>query len=268
MPETINYSQFKKIEGNREVNTAHVKRLAESIAKNGYLGAPILVSTNMEILDGQHRFAALRLLSKPIPFEVRESMTIQDIQALNAVSRTWGIMDYIKSNASLGKESYVWFLSLINAHPDYLKPTTLAYLTDKDMRPHNLKVNKPHTGVVTTLIKEGKYVAYNRSLVSRILELKDDFSMITNKYSDVCFLMAIGWVMRYVNIDFDKFLILCKQNRPLLEHGFPSSGFYLDEFQKIWNKGRMAKNHVNFFERTKDECIDENLKIDQDGGGS
>lgn len=265
MPETMNYLQFKTVKGNRDINDSHVKRLAESINKNGYLGYPILVSTNMEILDGQHRFMALKSLEKPIPFEIRSSMDIKDIQALNAVSRTWGIMDYIKSYSELGKEDYQKFLRLYEEHKDYLKPSSLCYMTEKSMSAHDLKTNKPHTGVATKAIRSGKYVFYNPSLVDKMVNLKEDFKLLTNKYGDVCFVTAISWVIRHVDIDFDKFLILCIQNRNLLEHGFPASGLYLQEFQKIWNKGRMTKNHVNFFEKTKDDCVHENLIIDSNG---
>lgn len=265
MQETKNYDQFKMVKGNREINSSHVRRLAESIEKNGYLGTPIQVSKTMEILDGQHRFMALQYLNKSIPFEIKENLNIKDIQALNAVSRTWTTLDYIKSFASLNNESYIWLIGLLENHGDIFKPTSLAYLTARSMPYHDLKSTKPTTSALVRPIKEGRYIAYNKSIVDKLIGVKSDLEVITNKPGDVGFITAIGWVIRYVDVDFEKFLISCKQNKHLLEYGFPSSGLYLKEFQTIWNKGKMTKNHVNFFEKTCDTCLKENLKIDNSG---
>ena len=62
--EEPDYSQFKYLGGNRDIT--HSKKLLESITQNGYFNVPILVNENMEIIDGQGRFEALKMLGLPI----------------------------------------------------------------------------------------------------------------------------------------------------------------------------------------------------------
>ena len=56
---TSNYSLFTSLEGNRNVNKLHVKRLKESMQKK-YLFTVIIVNEKYQIIDGQHRFTACK----------------------------------------------------------------------------------------------------------------------------------------------------------------------------------------------------------------
>lgn len=52
---TTDYSKFKLMKGNREIDALHVKRLIESFREQ-YLFSPILVNSKHEIIDGQNEF--------------------------------------------------------------------------------------------------------------------------------------------------------------------------------------------------------------------
>lgn len=59
---TKDYTSFRAIVSNREVNKAHVKKLAASIRKKNLLYIrPVIVNDRMEIIDGQHRVAACNI---------------------------------------------------------------------------------------------------------------------------------------------------------------------------------------------------------------
>jgi disulfide oxidoreductase YuzD len=66
---TKNYDLFNFIDGNRDVNDLHVKRLQDSFRKK-YLINPIIVNENYEIIDGQNRFKAAKEEENPIYFIV------------------------------------------------------------------------------------------------------------------------------------------------------------------------------------------------------
>ena len=55
--ETKNYDQFKVGDWNRTIKKNNLKKLEKSVKQNGWLKHPIMVNENMEIMDGQHRFA-------------------------------------------------------------------------------------------------------------------------------------------------------------------------------------------------------------------
>ena len=61
---TNDYNMFKNIEGNRNINKIHLKRLKQSIQEK-HIMVPIIVNGKYEIIDGQHRFQSAKDLSKP-----------------------------------------------------------------------------------------------------------------------------------------------------------------------------------------------------------
>ena len=64
---TKNYKQFKLVLTNRDINVKLLKKLIDSIILKGQL-TPIIVNIKKEILDGQHRFFALKYLDKKISY--------------------------------------------------------------------------------------------------------------------------------------------------------------------------------------------------------
>jgi ParB-like nuclease domain len=100
---TKNYSMFKFRDDNREkgVCPAHVKLLIESIKKNNLLDmCPILVNSDMEIVNGQHRVKAAEALGVDIYYEINERLTGTDIILMNT-NKNWSnpdILNYYVKN--------------------------------------------------------------------------------------------------------------------------------------------------------------------------
>ena len=95
MERTKNYERFSLLEFNRPLNRNHINDIKASISKNGYFTSnPIVVNEDMEILDGQHRFAALKEMGMEIPYEVIKAdySTIID---MNTTQKRWGMEDYV-----------------------------------------------------------------------------------------------------------------------------------------------------------------------------
>lgn len=105
---TANYELFGRIIGNRPINKNHVEELIASIEQNGWLHQPITVNEKFEIIDGQHRFEALRALRLPIEYTVVDSGSIKTCQVLNANQRNWTVENYIDSFADNGNDNYAW----------------------------------------------------------------------------------------------------------------------------------------------------------------
>lgn len=110
--ETKDYSLFARMQGNRDVKQK--KRILTSIKKVGYIPNPIMVNEKYEICDGQNRFEALKDLWLPIHYYIVPGVTIETARALNMGRSNWQPMDYVKSYAEDGNESYVYFLKIIN----------------------------------------------------------------------------------------------------------------------------------------------------------
>jgi len=111
--ETKEYDRFNWIEGNREINDRNVTNIEKSILEHG-LQVPIVVNENYEIIDGQHRFVALRRNNMVVPYVVSSVATEDSIPKLQE-SRKWTALDHCKSNAQKGDLSCIQALELADA---------------------------------------------------------------------------------------------------------------------------------------------------------
>ena len=85
---TTEYNLFKKLRGNRAINELHVRRLVEAI-KEKDLQIPIIVDEDMNVLDGQHRLDAYKIVGNPIFYIVKNKFDLQDVRNVNSVKATW-----------------------------------------------------------------------------------------------------------------------------------------------------------------------------------
>lgn len=114
--ETRNYDLFKKIKGNRDVSIERVNKIKKSIRNVGYITSPILVNENMEIIDGQGRYEALKDLKLPIEYIVQEGININECISMNIYQTRWSQMDYIKSYADRNNINYIRIMKLFEKY--------------------------------------------------------------------------------------------------------------------------------------------------------
>ena len=132
---TDNYSSFKRIVGNRTINKAQVKKLRDSFNDNPELASavPIVVNDQMEIVDGQHRFMALKSLGLPIWYYVAKGFKLPQVQRINSSTKNWSPFDYAKSYSELGNQNYKTYLDF-KARYNFTHHVLLAVLTGSTTR--------------------------------------------------------------------------------------------------------------------------------------
>ncbi|MEK6878376.1 MAG: ParB/Srx family N-terminal domain-containing protein, partial [Nanoarchaeota archaeon] len=68
---TTDYKMFKKLKGNRNIYKPHLNGLIQSIQEENLLQYnPITINSDMEIVDGQHRLEAAKILKLDIYYLV------------------------------------------------------------------------------------------------------------------------------------------------------------------------------------------------------
>lgn len=120
--ETSNYSKFRLLEENRDVDLSHprTKALAESMVEYGWLDSfPMTVAPTKNghyvIKDGQHRLAIAKEFGLPAKYVI-ETRDI-DIPKLQQTSKAWSVKDYAMSFAKSGKCEYQEILDLYHNTP-------------------------------------------------------------------------------------------------------------------------------------------------------
>ena len=112
---TTDYSMFKSIDGNRNLNLLHINRLKKSMQEQ-YLFTVIVVNENYEIIDGQHRFHAIKDLGLPLHYTIMQGYGLRHVQILNANSSNWTSQDYLEAYCNLGYEDYIRLNDFLNKH--------------------------------------------------------------------------------------------------------------------------------------------------------
>lgn len=117
---TEDYSVFNQLNGNRKVIPRHINEIVNSIQKNGYYPVPILVDNDYTIIDGQHRFEALKQLNLPV-YYVKNGFIDNDCIELNTNSKNWNVVDYVKFYATKGLKDYQDLLNLWRPYSSDIK---------------------------------------------------------------------------------------------------------------------------------------------------
>ena len=210
------YDQFKLVKGNREVSVN--LKLEYSIKKEGIL-RPIAVNSNMEILDGQHRYSIAKKYNIPLPYYVSTSKTLNDIIDLNNASHRWKIEDYIHKFKEDGLQDYVQLEALVKEHK-YIALADLSSVAQGYF-------NKSYTSL--NRIKEGsfKFVNYNEFIIcledykeflyqTQIKSTTGVFSAFYNIYSVNKFEL-IHFVSRINEVDTKRKIIGIRDEKKILK---------------------------------------------------
>lgn len=142
-----NYELFKFIDSNRNLNRNHINKLKDSISKNGYIeNCPIIVNKNMEVLDGQHRFVALKEMGLEIPYTISDTTKNKILIDLNILQKKWTVLDYVHYYATEEQNKY------------YIKLQELIKETGFDVTTILTAMNNvPIGGYYTQAVKEGNF---------------------------------------------------------------------------------------------------------------
>lgn len=101
---TNDYEKFGLLKYNRDISQAHIRGIMKSINK-ALNGDKIIieVDSDLNIIDGQHRFYALKKLRLPIKYVVRQNFKPQDLYTQN-VAKAWTNADDLKFLSAMGHE--------------------------------------------------------------------------------------------------------------------------------------------------------------------
>lgn len=103
--ETKDYSKFKRIKGNRQVD--HPQIIVDSIKKHGVLNCPINVNEEFGVADGQNRVLALEQMGLPVRYIVSHGIGIKECQAMNSGQKNWSADDFVNSYAEDGDDRFI-----------------------------------------------------------------------------------------------------------------------------------------------------------------
>ncbi len=196
---TKDYSLFKKLDTNRDLNMEHLDRLTESM-RRGYLICPIIVNDKFEIIDGQHRFTAAQNLGLPIYFFIVNGYGMQEVKVLNTTIQKWTKRNFLESFVKMGVEPYVQMDNFMRTYPDFTISVTEAILIDKT-NPYNHSAHHDRQA-----FEDGRLQISN---IDRSREIAEKLMMIKSYYAGFnrrSFVSAMMHVFRTKDYDHNWFI--------------------------------------------------------------
>lgn len=122
-----NVKHLSFIPGNRDLRIAHVRNLFKAFL-NGEWMPPIYVLSNGEVLDGQNRLAAFRMLKEKYPKNKTalrviiinsDESPLQLAIKFNAGHANWVISDYMKAHLEKGLHGYEQLRDFMKVYPEF-----------------------------------------------------------------------------------------------------------------------------------------------------
>ncbi len=231
---TTDYSIFKSLEGNRPVNLLHAKRIENSMREKCVFTV-IIVNENYEIVDGQHRFNALKNLGLPVNYVVQSGYGIEDVQKLNQNSKTWKSKDFIEGYCLVGNINYMILKDFVNKYGFGIAES----ITMLQSKPANTDNNK------TRDLYNGKFqvTSYDEAI-----DLAEKITKISSYYSGYkrrSFVYAMISLLRSGVFNIDEFIDKLKLQRTALVD-CPTAKIYIELIEKIYNYKRRDKINLRY----------------------
>lgn len=127
---TTDYGRFKFMKGNRDLVERKIKKIVDAIEQGVDIlkYAPIIVNKDMEIVDGQHRFAVSKQLKQNVYYVIKEDAELSIVPTINSNSTKWKTSDFLASYIDLGKTAYKQLQAFIESFPGTSIPTAAKML--------------------------------------------------------------------------------------------------------------------------------------------
>jgi ASC-1-like (ASCH) protein len=134
---TTNYERLILREDNRKIDFKTVQRLIQSFYKDGILFVPGVVNKYREVIDGQHRLAALKQIAEttghriPFYFIPMGEYSEKEMIIINKISNIWGKPQYLDHYVVRENKNYILFKQFKEDFPWTNASTSEALFTGK-----------------------------------------------------------------------------------------------------------------------------------------
>ena len=232
MQSTNDYEQFKTITSNREVDKRHVNKLAAAIRKKNLLNInPILCNKNLEVIDGQHRLEAARMLGLPIFFLVDDGISKADIATINSHAKNWTVMDYVNYYTIEKKQGFDKLSAFLSENP-LIPPSTALMMLSADGKKN------------ASDLKEGLVDTSNYSFAVKVANILKEYRNVIEHAYERNFVLAVVEMANHPEYDHENMRSKLEyQSRSLVR--CISKKQYVDLLEEIYNY-KSSKNRVKF----------------------
>lgn len=246
---TKNYSMFKKVRGNRDVDPLHVARIVKLIAQRDTKN-PIIVNKKMEVLDGQHTLEARKQLGLDVYYLISDSTDATDVAAMNTGNRNWGLKNHLDMHCDRGKSDY----QIVRSKMVQFK-TPIAETIALMMRRAQV------TNEVTNDFRLGKFkipaggIAYFDKVAKELVQIAKSVDPDAKKIKRQL-IRAYMIISKHKDWNFERLKAAMKSKGGKLS-AVTSRDEYIEQIEKIYNGGLVRSKKIDLVRFAKDKSYEE-----------
>ena len=207
---TTNYSKFVFNYEQREISEKHVRAIAESIARHGYIHSkPVQVykqGAHWVIVDGHHRFQACKALGIPVHYMVDDATAQEHMADENALVKKWTLQDFVKLYASRGNQNYLKILYYV----DRGIPLTIA-----------VGMLAGHVGSsgsnIMNKVKNGRFEVFTELNIQWLVQVIEELSGRNSACASRTFLHSMSKCLCCSDFDRDHFFHKLRTNLAMMD---------------------------------------------------
>lgn len=243
---TYDYDLFKQISVNREIDQTRLSRLKASMTEKQLI-IPILVNKNMEIIDGQHRFEAIKQLGLPVYFYVQDAYDIKDMICANLNTQSWKKGDFFNHYVRLGIDTYLFIKNMMDKYNVASESIEYVALNEKKKLGEKTSERKEKLKFL-----QGNLI-YSPEIKAKIISFFDKIALLKSwnfrYYNSKSFIRAYYALVNNPNGYEDKKLTQEKVARIIVnKQNIVDFGIQL---MKAYNSSGNSKNKIAFDEKRK-----------------
>jgi len=244
-----NYTKFTLFDNNREINETHVEKLIASMRKSGQL-MPVVVTQNMEVVDGQHRLKACEKLGVPVSYVINYAGSSKQIAIMNNTQKGWKNTDFLKHFSHKSHHNCAEYKKVQKFIDEFKLPfrVNIALLSDKSLNDFTNK-QANNRGPLPSF-REGNFKIVNlekaREIASRLIKLK---SLVPNLVKSIKFSIAFLKISKLDNFDLKTCYKQIENNSNKFDKCFNQEDWN-EAFVKAYNyklvtKGKKASKRIS-----------------------
>lgn len=241
---TTDYSIFKIMADNRDVNQLHVQRLINSF-KEKHLISPIIVNDRMQVIDGQHRLQASKETGLPVYYIIIPGYGIDEVQVLNTNQKNWNKADFLEMYCANGVKVYLQFKEFMAHFPDFGIQGAERILTLSAKGANKLIGQRHDRRMQMKHFEEGKLIIPNLEKSYTIARKIMDFKPFFSDYTRGTFISALLPLFASKNYNH-KEMIHKLGSCPIKMTACTNVEAYRMLLEDIYNWKRLKENKVSF----------------------
>jgi hypothetical protein len=193
---------------------------------------PVLINEKNQVVDGQHRLEGAKINGQSVFYMQVKGLTVDDARVLNALQRTWRLLDYAYSYASSRIPAYTQFVNTYEAH--ILPPSiVMDYMMPSIRRQHNFKL-----GLLQAVDQ--------RSLDDRLGQAEDILEAFGKKAAPYAVSAAVLNLQKIEGYDHERMMKKLASNKVTVQLR-PAD--YMRELERVYNAdiGVTGPSYLRFF---------------------